>query len=129
VTARESSTAGSRPAEGSNSSPKFIATLLEAAAGLLRRTRGEARVEVRLADGRAWSGRVGRSGVTVRCAEGALWITRERDPEDHLLSAGGEFRSTATGVLAVVGLGAARAIVVGEVKARPKLTDLMASPS
>lgn len=55
-----------------------------------------------------WSADVDRSGVEVRIASGEVWITRERDPDDHLLSAPATFESRSRGRLVVLALTAAR---------------------
>ncbi len=47
-----------------------------------------------LAQSQTWSAEVGRAGIAVRVASGEVWITRERDPEDHVLAGPGTFEST-----------------------------------
>lgn len=63
-----------------------------------------------MATGATWSSPEPR-GCTVRCERGAVWITVEGDPEDHLLSAPGEFTSAAHGRFAVMALEPARIVV------------------
>jgi hypothetical protein len=63
---------------------------------------------VELGASQTWSALVGGEGIEVRVAAGEAWLTRERDPEDHLLSAPEIFRSTWRGRLAVQALGPLR---------------------
>ncbi len=62
-------------------------------------------MRIELGDQRAWSVEVGHAGIEVRILEGEAWITREGDPEDHVLEAPAVFRSSQTGRLAVMALG------------------------
>ena len=56
----------------------------------------------------AWSTVVGRAGVVVRVRSGTVWLTREGDPEDHLLGEGQALESGRRGRLAVLALTPAR---------------------
>jgi hypothetical protein len=67
-----------------------------------------ARPVLELADSHAWSAEVGRAGIVVRLLSGTIWLTREGDPEDHVLSAPAVFTSARRGRLALVALGPAR---------------------
>lgn len=67
---------------------------------------------VDLTASQAWSAEVRHEGIEVRVIAGEVWITRERDVEDHLLAAPQTFRSGRRGRLAVQALGAARLEVV-----------------
>ncbi len=63
---------------------------------------------VELGPSQTWSAVVGGEGIAVRVAAGEVWLTRERDPEDHVLSAPDVFRSDWRGRLAVQALAPAR---------------------
>jgi hypothetical protein len=63
---------------------------------------------IELSGGQAWSTVVGRAGVLVRVRTGQAWITRQGDPEDHLLGPGQAFESGRRGRLAILALGPAR---------------------
>lgn len=67
---------------------------------------------IELAPSQTWSVEVGLGGVEVRIAVGEVWLTRERDPEDHVLSAPAALESRARGRLAVFALTAARFEVI-----------------
>jgi hypothetical protein len=67
-----------------------------------------ARPVLELADSHAWSAEVGRAGIVIRLLSGTVWLTREGDPEDHVLSAPAVFTSSRRGRLALVALGPAR---------------------
>lgn len=79
-----------------------------------RSRRRSREVAVALADGRAWSCRVGVGGVSVRCRAGSALLTREGDPLDHVLVGGDTLRSERPGRLALMGLGAAELTVAGD---------------
>ncbi len=68
-----------------------------------------------LSQSQTWSSKVGRAGIEVRVASGDVWITRERDLEDHGLSGPGTFDSTWKGKLVIMALSPAQV----EVKALP----------
>ena len=67
---------------------------------------------IELRPSQTWSAEVDRRGLEVRIAAGEVWITRESDPEDHLLSAPATFESRSRGRLAVLALTAARVEVL-----------------
>lgn len=76
----------------------------------------EVAVSVGLSDGRAWSRRIGAGGATVRCVAGSALLTREGDPEDHVLVGGDAFRSERPGRLALMALDAANVTVTGDLR-------------
>ena len=57
-----------------------------------------------LSQSQTWSAKVGRAGIEVRVASGDVWITRERDVEDHVLTGPDTFDSTWKGKLVVYAL-------------------------
>ena len=61
-----------------------------------------------LSQSQTWSARVGRAGLEVRVAAGDVWITRERDAEDHVLTGPDTFDSTWRGKLVICALSPAR---------------------
>jgi hypothetical protein len=61
-----------------------------------------------LTQSQTWSARVGRAGLEVRVASGDVWITRERDLEDHVLTGPETFDSTWKGKLVIYALSPAR---------------------
>jgi hypothetical protein len=61
-----------------------------------------------LSQSQTWSANVGRAGIEVRVASGDVWITRERDLEDHVLTGPGVFDSTWRGKLVICALSGAR---------------------
>ena len=61
-----------------------------------------------LSEAQAWSAVVGRAGLVVRVRSGSIWLTREGDPEDHLLGVGQVLESGRRGRLAVLALTPAR---------------------
>jgi len=61
-----------------------------------------------LSQSQTWSAEVGRAGIEVRVASGEVWITRERDVEDHVLAAPDTFDSTSKGRLVVYAFSPAR---------------------
>lgn len=67
---------------------------------------------IELQPSQTWSAEVDRSGVEVRIAAGEVWITRERDLEDHVLSAPATFESRSRGRMVVLALSPARLEVV-----------------
>jgi hypothetical protein len=69
-----------------------------------------------LSQSQTWSARVGRAGIEVRVASGDVWITRERDGEDHVLTGPDTFDSTWRGKLVIYALSPAKV----EVKALPR---------
>jgi hypothetical protein len=81
---------------------------------------------VDLAPSQAWSAEVGRGGVEVRIAAGEVWLTREGDPEDHVLTAPARFESRTRGRLAVLALTAATLQVMALDRRVERLGDLPA---
>ena len=65
-------------------------------------------MRLELAQAETWSTEVGRTGIEVRVCSGQVWITRERDHEDHLLVAPESFESARRGRLVVCALTPAR---------------------
>ncbi len=61
-----------------------------------------------LSQSQTWSARVGRAGLEVRVSSGDVWITRERDVEDHVLTGPDSFDSTWRGKLVIHALSPAR---------------------
>ncbi len=61
-----------------------------------------------LSQSQTWSAEVGRAGIEVRVASGDVWITRERDREDHVLSGPDTFDSAWKGRLVICALSPAR---------------------
>ncbi len=57
-----------------------------------------------LAPAQTWSADVGRAGIDLRVRSGQIWVTRQRDREDHVLRAGEELRSDWRGKLVVYAL-------------------------
>jgi hypothetical protein len=68
----------------------------------------ESLASVSLPLGELWSHRVRASGVSLRCHEGSVWLTREGDVYDHVLRAGEALRMEGSGLVVVQALGAAR---------------------
>lgn len=54
-----------------------------------------------LAGAEAWSTEVPPGGLEVRVLRGTVWVTMERDPEDHVLVAPATFAAPAGGRLAM----------------------------
>jgi hypothetical protein len=75
-------------------------------------------MKLELRDGQAWSVPVGHAGFEVHVVRGTVLVTREGDPEDHVLSAPDAFTTFASGRLAVWALSPA----VLEVHAGPHET-------
>ncbi len=61
-----------------------------------------------LSQSQTWSAKVGRAGIEVRVASGDVWITRERDAEDHVLRGSDTLDSTWKGKLVIYALSPAR---------------------
>src|SRR5512146_657447 len=61
-----------------------------------------------LSQSQTWSAKVGRAGIEVRVASGDVWITRERDLEDHVLAGPDTFDSTWKGKLVICARSPAR---------------------
>ncbi|HET6439425.1 MAG TPA: DUF2917 domain-containing protein [Anaeromyxobacter sp.] len=65
-------------------------------------------MRLELAKAETWSTQVGRPGIEVRVYSGQVWITRERDREDHVLEAPDTFESTRLGRIVICALTPAR---------------------
>ena len=61
-----------------------------------------------LSQSQTWSAKVGRAGIEVRVASGDVWITRERDADDHVLTGPDKFDSTWRGKLVICALSRAK---------------------
>jgi hypothetical protein len=61
-----------------------------------------------LAQSQTWSAEVGRSRIAVRVRVGEVWITRQGDPEDHILGAAHTLEVDGKGRVAVMALTPAR---------------------
>ena len=83
----------------------------EAIRGWLGRGGGPGELQLDLERDAAWSAAVGRGGLEVRCARGALLVTVEGDPEDHELSPGEAFVPSRRGRLVAWALAPARLLV------------------
>jgi len=57
-----------------------------------------------LVTAQTWSAEVGRAGMDVRVRSGEVWITRQRDQEDHVLHAGEALKSDWRGKLVLYAL-------------------------
>jgi hypothetical protein len=77
---------------------------------IVRRTAEGSEAEFDLGAGRAWSAPAPR-GVAISCERGAVWITVEGDPEDHVVVAPGSFKTGARGRVAALALESARLLV------------------
>jgi hypothetical protein len=69
-------------------------------------------MKIDLLPSQTWSHEVGHGGVEVRIVAGEVWLTRERDPEDHVLAAPAVLESGMQGRLVVLALTAAQLEVV-----------------
>ncbi len=76
-----------------------------------RRRAADAPDVVELPPNTAWSLSPPRGGVEIRCERGAVWVTVEGDPEDHVLVAPAAFSSRSRGRVAAVALEPARIAV------------------
>jgi Protein of unknown function (DUF2917) len=61
--------------------------------------------------GKAWSVAGPREGVAIKCERGAVWVTVEGDPVDHVLVAPAVFESHHRGRVAALALEPARIAV------------------
>jgi hypothetical protein len=61
------------------------------------------------------------SGTRVQCLKGALWITQDRDPEDHFIGAGDELTLDRPGLVLIHAIEPAEC-VLSEPAARPSLS-------
>jgi hypothetical protein len=61
-----------------------------------------------LAQSQTWSAEVGRARIAVRVRSGEVWITRQGDPEDHILGAAHTLEVDGKGRVAVLALTPAR---------------------
>jgi hypothetical protein len=58
-------------------------------------------MKLALRNSQAWSTPVGHEGFEIHLTAGTVLVTREGDPEDHVLVAPGDFTSHAPGRLAI----------------------------
>lgn len=65
-------------------------------------------MDLALEENMTWSTRVHGSPVEVSCLSGIVWVTREGDPEDHVLSEGATFVTSRRGLLAMMAFRHAR---------------------
>jgi len=84
--------------------------MLSKGPAIFRRSAVREKREFDLKAGRAWSA-AGRRGVAIACERGAVWITVEGDPEDHVVVAPGSFKSDGKGRVAALALEPARLAV------------------
>ena len=61
------------------------------------------------------------SGTRVQCLKGALWITQDRDPEDHFIGAGDALTLDRPGLVLIHAIESAEC-VLSEPAARPSLS-------
>lgn len=61
-----------------------------------------------ISDGKTWAVEVGSEGIELRVLAGKVWVTREGDPEDHVLEESARFTSALRGKLVVYALAPAR---------------------
>ncbi len=69
-------------------------------------------IDLALEENKTWSTRVLGPSVEVSCLSGTVWVTREGDPEDHVLSEGATFLTSRKGRLAMMAFRPARIRVV-----------------
>jgi Protein of unknown function (DUF2917) len=61
-----------------------------------------------LNEARTWSAQVAGAGMEVRVLAGTVWVTQEKDPEDHIVQASGVFVTDRPGRVAIQSLTPAR---------------------
>jgi hypothetical protein len=61
-----------------------------------------------LSQSQTWSADVGRTRIAVRVRSGEVWVTRQGDPEDHILGAAQSLESDGKGRVAILALTPAR---------------------
>jgi hypothetical protein len=61
-----------------------------------------------LSESQTWTADVGRDGIEVQVRSGEVWLTRQNDPEDHVLRASEIFDSSWKGRLVLCALTPAR---------------------
>ena len=83
------------------------------------------RVELDLAKGALWAQRL-RAPFALACTSGSVWLTREGDPDDVVLSAGGCYRGAEQGLVVVEALSTAH-ITVSRDGFSGKLQKLLAT--
>jgi hypothetical protein len=69
--------------------------------------RGAARsrpIEIVLEEDETWSFEASNPGLELRCLSGEVWVTMERDPQDHVLAAGASFSTPHEGRIAMMAL-------------------------
>ncbi len=65
-------------------------------------------IEVTLGKGSIWCGKASGRCRVIKCLEGAIWITQERDLQDYILRAGEAFLVSRPGKIAVQAMRDAR---------------------
>ncbi len=82
-------------------------------------------IDLTLEENETWSARVRASEVEIRCLSGTVWLTREGDLEDRVLSAGDTFVSRRRGRLAMMAFQPARVRVARCVQTEVSATSLV----
>jgi hypothetical protein len=105
-----------------------LATILLTNAGTLPARRQEAVVSmVRRAVGKRESISVaGHRGMTLRVTHGQVWLTRDGDMKDHVLSSGDSMALTAAGLVVLFGLTEASLQIDTPARARGVWSGLIA---
>ncbi len=80
-------------------------------------------MRIDLTPSQTWSQEVGHGGVEVRIVAGEVWLTRERDPEDHVLLAPAVFESGMHGRMVVLALTVAQLDVTPLTRSVPMSGD------
>ncbi|MDC0712419.1 DUF2917 domain-containing protein [Stigmatella sp. ncwal1] len=88
--------------------PLFFSKLCAALAKRMPQRCLDSLATVTLSLGGLWSHRLRTAGLSLRCHEGCVWLTREGDACDHVLQAGEALRVEGPGLVVVQALGAAR---------------------
>ncbi|HYD42178.1 MAG TPA: DUF2917 domain-containing protein [Anaeromyxobacter sp.] len=80
-------------------------------------------MRIDLTPSQTWSHEVGHGGVEVRIVAGEVWLTRERDPDDHVLAAPAVLESGMQGRMVVLALTAAQLEVAPLTRSIPMSGD------
>jgi hypothetical protein len=106
----------------------MIDRLMQESGELLERVglRHHRAAELSLAPDATWSERCA-AGTEIRCTGGAIWLTLEGDPEDHVLAAGDVHVVERRGRVAVMALGPARIAVARAAPRRTRAAPVMAA--